>query len=219
MAKIFHWRRPRRLWLRSFSWRETRLFATLLFLLTAMGLLALTWRGELGPEYLQVAATLALFALVARYGRMAWHLFANTVAVEPPRPILSPWVIDGDTVDDRAIGVRYRLANIDAPETGDNAKCFKENERGEAARRAAIALVRKAARVEVRRTWRVDYFGRRVAFVLVDGDDLGVELVKLGLARPWRGERGRWCGKNGGLAKIARSGAMQHSCLTCANWR
>ena len=151
--------------------------------------------------------------------RFFWHEFANRCGVRPPRPILSPHVIDGDTIHDLANGLRYRLANIDAPETEHNAKCHRERERGEFAKAVARQIVATASRVEVRTTFRVDQYGRRVAFVIVDGIDLGEILVARGLARPWRGTRRRWCGPNGGLAKIARAGFMPHTCGTCRHWR
>lgn len=152
-----------------------------------------------------------------RWARCAWHWFANTLGYGAPHPIAQPWVIDGDTLDDRASGVRYRLANIDAPETGENAKCHRERERGEAARVAAIRLVRDAGKVTVRRTWRTDQYGRRIAFVFIDGADLGKMLVSRGLARPWRGAREIWCGRRGGLARIAENGGFPFRCKTCAH--
>jgi hypothetical protein len=156
-------------------------------------------------------------AQVTRFDRYVWHMAANATAFEQPLVLARVWVIDGDTID--GDGVRYRLANIDAPETGDNARCFREDARGREATKAAIELARGAKVVSVRRTWRTDRFGRRVAFVLVDGDDLGRLLIARGLARPWRGKRERWCGANGGLAKIARTGVKPHDCGTCRAWR
>lgn len=166
-----------------------------------------------------IAAVLALAAATSTgLLRSAWHDLANTFAERRPRALRAPWVIDGDTIDDRAAGVRYRVANIDAPETGENAKCFRERHRGELAKREAIRLVKRARSTQVRRTWRTDRYGRRVAFVLVDGQDLGEALIERGLARPWRGRRERWCGPRGGLAKIAETGAMPFSCNACASW-
>ncbi len=150
---------------------------------------------------------------------MLWHGFANAVAEKTPLPMAKPWVIDGDTIDDRAAGIRYRLANIDAPETGDNARCHRERMRGEEATRAAIRLVRSAAQVQVRPTFRRDRYGRRVAFVLVDGRDLGELLMAQGLAQPWRGRRRKWCGPTGGLALIAARNSTTFSCSTCRGWR
>ncbi len=168
--------------------------------------------------YALVAGVIAAILVLPQTRYFLWHGPANWLAFEKPRPIAA-WVIDGDTIDDRRTGVRYRLANIDAPETGDNAKCFKERERGEQARAVAIRMVRAASTVSVRRTFRTDIYGRRIAFVLVDGEDLGRALMKRGLARPWVGLRRKWCGSHGGLAKIAVSGLMAHNCGTCRAWR
>lgn len=168
---------------------------------------------------LLLCAILAALVLPVRLRRFAWHSMANAFAFEAPRRLGRPWVVDGDTIDDLANNVRYRLANIDAPETGDNAKCFLERKRGQQAKTAGIALVRQASEVSVRRTWRIDRYGRRIAFVLVDGQDLGRILVRRGLARPWRGSRTLWCGKSGGLAKIAEAGLMPVACHACRRWR
>jgi endonuclease YncB( thermonuclease family) len=124
-------------------------------------------------------------------------------------------VIDGDTIQDLGTGVRYRLANIDAPETGAQARCAIERIAGECAGRVAHNMVRSAKRVEVRRTFRHDRFGRRVAFVLVDGADLGELLMARGLARPWRGRRVRWCGARGGFAQMAKNVQGAPSCRSC----
>jgi len=164
-------------------------------------------------------AAVAIFLPIWNWRNFLWHTLANLTAFEAPRPVHRPWVIDGDTIDDGVTGVRYRLANIDAPETGDNAKCFNERQRGDQATRAAIRLVRAAREVSVRRTWRTDIYGRRVAFILVDGVDLGQTLVERGLAHPWRGVRERWCGPKGGLARISRTGGQDFACRTCSRLR
>jgi endonuclease YncB( thermonuclease family) len=153
--------------------------------------------------------------------RWVWRRFFLPIANAAPaaqKVLKSPWVIDGDTIDDRAAGIRYRVANIDAPETGENAKCKYERFLGEAATAAAIQIVRDAKVVSVRPTWRTDRYGRRVAYVLVDGADFGDILVKRGLARPWRGQREKWCGPHGGLSKIARSQARAFHCRFCSHW-
>lgn len=204
--------------------QDAWLFAVMFVAVLLLGLTALALLGDMFlPPDVAHALALAAVALAAiappTVRRFFWHILANQVGVAPARLLAQPWVVDGDTIDDRADGVRYRVANIDAPETGEDAKCFKERQRGETAKAAAIQLVRNAQRVEVRQTWRIDRYGRRIAFVIVDGIDLGSLLVKRGLARPWRGQRERWCGKNGGLARIARAGAAPHACMTCETWR
>lgn len=203
---------------------EVALFVAVFAAVTTLGLIATEWSGveALGlREWRSIAAmcVIVVLAVPQRIRRASWHLLANLLAFEAPRRLASPWVIDGDTIDDRASGVRYRLANIDAPETGDNAKCYNERRRGELARAVAIQLVRDSRLVSVRRTWRTDRYGRRVAFVMADGADIGETLMARGLARPWRGRRETWCGPRGGLAKIAQMGAVDFACQHCSHWR
>lgn len=151
--------------------------------------------------------------------RALLRALGDRVGVGEAKSLSSPWVIDGDTIDDRARKVRYRLANIDAPETGANAKCLNERRKGDRARAVAIGLVRGAKIVSVRPTWRKDLHGRRVAYVLIDGKDLGEILLAQGLAWPWRGKRLAWCGPNGPLSKIAAARGEVFACAACAHWR
>jgi endonuclease YncB( thermonuclease family) len=110
-------------------------------------------------------------------------------------------VIDGDTLEDMATNITYRVVNIDTPETGPRARCRAERKLGNRATRQARALISSAGSVELRPTGRVDRYGRTVAFVLIDGRDLGETLIGEGLARRWRGRGERWCGANGGLSR------------------
>lgn len=160
-----------------------------------------------------VAGASVAFILFA-FWRPVWHAFANRFFLRPLRRLPDPWVVDGDTIDDRATGIRYRFANIDAPEI-EGAKCYREGVRGQLAKWALVRLVREAKVVAVRPTFRTDQYGRRVAFVLIDDQDAGDILVARGLAVPWGGWRKRWCGPRGGLAQIAKTGAMAHACKAC----
>lgn len=108
-------------------------------------------------------------------------------------------VIDGDTIE--AGGRRFRLANIDTPETGDLARCAAERRLGQRATARARALLSSAARIETQEVGRTDVYGRAVAHVLIDGRDLGEVLVAEGLARPWRGRREPWCDANNRLQR------------------
>lgn len=222
MADAFHAKRKR--WRTIRRGREAWLFSASFVVILGAGIGALAaFEGFALDSELGSALVFAGFALAVlappRLRRFIWHTIANHLFVGPKQALSSPRVIDGDTIEDTASGWRYRLANIDSPETGDSAKCHRERERGEAAKDAAIAAIRAAKCVETRRTFRIDQYGRRVAFVLVDGEDLGEVLLKRGLARPWRGQRYRWCGPNGGLAEIARAGLQPHYCGACSHWR
>jgi endonuclease YncB( thermonuclease family) len=102
------------------------------------------------------------------------------------------WVTDGDTFRLES-GERIRIAGIDDPETHrDQARCSGEIVLGLQARDRATSLL--AGRdVTFHRLGRS--YNWSVATVIVDGHDLGTELVRLGAAAWW--PRGRpkpvWC--------------------------
>jgi micrococcal nuclease len=101
-------------------------------------------------------------------------------------------VIDGDTI--RSDEERIRLEGIDAAEIW-HAKC-------EAERRLAILAKHRLEQllgsgdVDIRRNAHPkppDRYGRTLARVLVDGEDVACILIKEGYARPWTGRRADWC--------------------------
>jgi micrococcal nuclease len=104
------------------------------------------------------------------------------------------WVaVDGDTIRTPS-GVTVRVANIDAPESAGRCQCEAECRRAEAATAYVRASLRLAGVVELRPYVRpVDRYGRTLAYVLVDGSDLGESLIAKGLARRWEGRRRSWC--------------------------
>lgn len=108
-------------------------------------------------------------------------------------------VIDGDTLEDMGAHITYRLVNIDTPETGDRASCPAERQQGQAATDKVRDLIASAQNFEARPTGRTDSYGRTIAYVLVDGVDLGETLMEEELARPWRGRRYTWCDAYGQL--------------------
>jgi len=135
---------------------------------------------------------------------------------EPERVILikRPYVIDGDTIDDNATRIRFRLENIDAPETKENAKCAAEAHMGGRAKWKAIEFIKAAKTVEAHTTGRIDPYGRMIARVKLDGEDLGDMLVARGFARPWTGARETWCG--GALNDLTRKCYGRPICIDCA---
>lgn len=139
-----------------------------------------------------------LISAIALTALALWRADAPAAA-DAARP-LEPHairVIDGDTFD--AARVRYRIVNIDTPETGDRARCAAERRLGDRATHAARTLIRNAADIEIRPTGRIDSYGRTIAFLSLDGRDFGEILVERGLARPWRGRREPWCDARGRL--------------------
>ena len=107
--------------------------------------------------------------------------------------LAEPVAVDGDTVRDGR--ERYRVANLDAPEVGSHARCPAELAAGEAARAEVADLIGRARRVEAHPTGRRDRYGRVVAYIEIDGVDLGARLIERGLARPWYGRSSNFCSR------------------------
>src|SRR5262245_10996333 len=114
---------------RPFLTKDERRFALLVFciVLSVGGLFA--FRDELAKllgayaDWTPFLVTICLLALgaLSKPARRAYRppLFGQgePLATDSVVVISAPWVIDGDTIDDRATRTRYRLQNIDAPET------------------------------------------------------------------------------------------------------
>jgi micrococcal nuclease len=108
------------------------------------------------------------------------------------------YVIDGDTFAlDRE---RIRLLGIDAPETRE-ASCEQERVAGYATKARVVELVRFGRLVEIRRQGH-DQFGRTLAHIIIDGRDLGEQLVSEQLALRYRAGTeakaariAHWCGR------------------------
>lgn len=100
-------------------------------------------------------------------------------------------VIDGDTVEWQ--GVNYRLEGFDAPETRQ-ADCEAEREMGEATASMLRSLILGANKIDVQVQPRTDKYGRGIARLLTDGEDVGQRLISQGLARSYDGgTRQSWC--------------------------
>lgn len=101
-------------------------------------------------------------------------------------------VVDGDTFWLR--GEKIRIADINTPETSQPA-CPREAALAKAATRALQALLAQgpftlAPAPDGRDR---DRYGRLLRTVTRNGQSLGAQLVKAGLAEPWQGRRGNWC--------------------------
>ncbi len=109
---------------------------------------------------------------------------------------------DGDS--GRIEGERFRLANVDAPETGNinsngGAQCEEERLLGFEAKEFIIQATRNAEVVITSRS-APDRYGRSVVSLSVDGRDLAGLAIEAGYLRPWPHRNGRpaspkpdWC--------------------------
>jgi len=116
-------------------------------------------------------------------------------ACAPDGPTPRAVAIDGDTLRLESGGQKVRISNLDAPEIG-GARCDAERKRGLEAKHALQDLLDRAQRIDVTvdRARPTDRYGRWLARVSIDGEDIGEALIARDLARPWRGKGSDWCG-------------------------
>lgn len=99
-------------------------------------------------------------------------------------------VVDGDTF--WFAGEKYRIADIDTPETHP-ARCAEEAVLGEAATGRLRDLLNDGAFSLGEADRDTDIHGRKLRIVTRGGESIGERLVSEGLARRWEGRRRPWC--------------------------
>ena len=131
-----------------------------------------------------VKTALAILGLIALVTVTVW--IALFMFVKPAKGEMvdarKVYVIDGDTI--ALARERIRLLAIDAPETRD-ARCEREREAGYATKARVVELLRFGRVVDIRRHGH-DQYGRTLAHIVIDGRDLGEQLVREKLALPYR---------------------------------
>lgn len=132
-----------------------------------------------------IRKTAILFAVLAVSGCSAVEIPAMTGTVGDPSPAELVRVIDGDTivVDDGGEEQRVRFLGIDTPEIAHEDGETSEP-CGEEAREMTEELT-AGGDLELRSDDgqpAEDRYGRRLAYVEVDGKDLSAELLQAGLA-------------------------------------
>jgi len=129
-------------------------------------------------------------AIVRPWGMITLLAATAAFALCAPGP-RNTCVVDGDTF--WLQGEKVRIADINTPET-HGAQCPDEQRRGEAASRRLVSLL-NAGPFQLQPVARdVDRYGRKLRIVSRGGRSLGAVLVAEGLAQPWQGRRGSWCG-------------------------
>jgi endonuclease YncB( thermonuclease family) len=146
-----------------------------------------------------VQTALAILSLMALSTAAVWVVLF--LVVRPAKgETIDPrmvYVIDGDTL--AIAGERIRLLGMDAPETRE-ARCERERIAGYEAKSRVVDLLRFGRSVDIRRQGH-DSFGRTLAHVVIDGRDLGEQLVREKRALPYRAgaeakaaRLAHWCG-------------------------
>ncbi|HWW59488.1 MAG TPA: thermonuclease family protein [Sphingopyxis sp.] len=99
-------------------------------------------------------------------------------------------VVDGDTF--RFEGDRYRIADIDTPETHP-ARCAEEASLGRAATGRLRGWLNDGPFSLESIDRDSDQYDRKLRIVTRNGESVGDTLVEDGLARRWDGRRRPWC--------------------------
>jgi micrococcal nuclease len=143
-----------------------------------------------------IAISVGLFVLVFVAG-LLWPFElpapgARSGASEPPAAKVVG-VIDGDTLELTG-GDRVRILNIDTAEMPPRSRCGRERKLALAAKVRLAELVEQGEIITLAREGRDrDPYGRQLRRVRIDGRDVGEQLVREGLAQPWRGHKADWC--------------------------
>lgn len=134
------------------------------------------------PHAVPVLSTAILILTIALVALIWWQLSGPVYRA-----------VDGDTIDDVTNKIRYRIENIDTPETGSRAKSDKERMAGEEAKRRLQDLLQQGDIKVIPGKRKLDKYGRHLARIEIDGRDVGEKLISEGLARPYAGgKRENW---------------------------
>ena len=106
---------------------------------------------------------------------------------------------DGDTcyVIVNESNTKIRLLELDTPEIA-NPKCEAEKNLGLEARDYINSLIENALTIEFKTDYQEDYFGRILAYLIIDGEDASQKLVETGLGVVYdRNNKKDGCSENG----------------------
>jgi endonuclease YncB( thermonuclease family) len=83
---------------------------------------------------------------------------------------------------------------IDTPEKKPRNKCEQEDALAQKASAFTKEAITKGKKIEVKLESHDKYGGRMLGYVVIDGKNLGDELITNGLARAYHGEaKSSWC--------------------------
>ena len=102
---------------------------------------------------------------------------------------------DGDTcyVTINGQNEKIRLLELDTPEIS-KPKCDAELELGLKARDFVNDLIKNAKIIEFKTDYELDYFGRILSYLIIDGEDVSALLVQNGLGVVYKkGHKMDWC--------------------------
>lgn len=171
----------RRRWLPRFLWRERYLIATAAILALAFFL------GPHEKSPLQITVPPQFIEPFPDYRDAP----PESATPAPGGREIRYRVVDGDTIHTYD-GTKYRLLGYDTPETY-RAQCAEELALGQQATQRLKELL-SLGHAHLTENGETDHYGRTLAWLTVDGQDVGGILISEGLARPYHGgRRGSWC--------------------------
>ncbi len=150
-------------------------------------------------RFVLVCAVTAVSLVAAETG----HVASGAMPSSADRAVVER-VVDGDTLSLRD-GRKVRLLQIDTPELGTG-ECYS---RAAAKTLGALTPVGSVIQLEAdARLDDVDRYGRALRYVVRQGSNVNIELVRRGAAAPYfyRGERGRYAVRLMSAAGLARRG-------------
>ena len=120
---------------------------------------------------------------------------ANVQAEVVLRQFKDRYCYDGDTcyVTINGEDTKIRLLELDTPEIS-KPKCDQELEWGLRARDYINNLIANAKTIEIKTAYLKDFFGRTLAYLIIDGEDVSALLVKNDLGVVYKkGYKMDWC--------------------------
>ena len=102
---------------------------------------------------------------------------------------------DGDTcyVTVDGANTKIRLLELDTPEIS-KPKCEQELEWGLRARDFINDKIENAQAIEIKTNYELDWFGRTLSYLIIDGEDISAELVRNNLGFVYKnGFKVDWC--------------------------
>ena len=102
---------------------------------------------------------------------------------------------DGDTcyVTVDGTNTKIRLLELDTPEIS-KPKCEQELEWGLRARDFINNRIENAQTIEFKTNYKLDWFGRTLSYLIIDGEDISAELVRNNLGVVYKkGFKVDWC--------------------------
>ncbi len=102
---------------------------------------------------------------------------------------------DGDTCYVTADGksTKIRLLELDTPEIS-KPKCDQEFQMGLKARDYLNNLIMNASSIEFKTDYKMDYFGRILSYLIIDGEDASTKIVSNNLGVVYdRNNKQDWC--------------------------